>query len=69
MPDNPRATLPPLLLVRPPADVQVPGFEPELYARLRHSRADSIGANLRFKNPDMAATNRVARRLQWGTRQ
>ena len=69
MTDDTKGTLHTLLHVRPPADVQVPGFEPELYPRLRHSRADSIGANLRFKNPDMAATNRVARRLQWGTRQ
>ena len=69
MTDDTKGTLHTLLHVRPPADVQVPGFEPELYARLRHSRADSIGANLRFKNPDLAASSRFARRLQWGTRQ
>ena len=69
MTDDTKGTLHTLLHVRPPGDIQVPGFEPELYPRLRHSRSESIGANLRFKNPDMAATNRVARRLQWGTRQ
>jgi len=69
MTDDTKGTLHTLLHVRPPADVQVPGFEPELYARLRQSRADSIGANLRFKNPDLAANSRFARRLQWGTRQ
>jgi len=69
MTDDTKGTLHTLLHVRPPADVQVPGFEPELYARLRHSRADSIGANLRFKNPDLAASSRFARRLQGGTRQ
>ena len=69
MTDDTKGTLHTLLHVRPPADVQVPGFEPELYPRLRHSRAESIGANLRFKNPDLAASNRFARRLQGGTRQ
>ena len=69
MTDDTKGTLHTLLHVRPPGDIQVPGFEPELYPRLRHSRSESIGANLRFKNPDMAATNRVARRPQWGTRQ
>ena len=69
MTDDTKGTLHTLLHVRPPADVQVPGFEPELYARLRQSRADSIGANLRFKNPDLATSNRFARRLQGGTRQ
>lgn len=69
MTDDTKGTLHTLLHVRPPSDVQVPGFEPELYPRLRHSRAESIGANLRFKNPDLAASSRFARRLQWGTRQ
>ena len=69
MTDDTKGTLHTLLHVRPPADVQVPGFEPELYPRLRPSRAESIGANLRFKNPDLAASSRFARRLHWGTRQ
>jgi hypothetical protein len=68
MTDDTKGTLHKLLHVRPPADVQVPGFEPELYPRLKHSRAESIGANLRFKSPDLAANNRFARRPQWGTR-
>src|SRR2546430_12627561 len=51
MTDDTRGTLHTLLHVRPPAEVKLPSFEPELYPRLRHSRADSIGANLRFKNP------------------
>src|SRR6266566_2805759 len=49
MTDEARGTLHTLLHVRPPADVTVPGFEPELFPRLRHSRAESEGANLRFK--------------------
>ena len=68
MTDDTKGTLHTLLHVRPPADAQVPGFEPELYPRLRHSRAESIGANLRFKDPDLAASSRFARRLQGGTR-
>jgi Type IV secretory system Conjugative DNA transfer len=60
MTDESRGTLHTLLHVRPPADVTVPGFEPELYPRLRHSRAESVGANLRFKTQEMA--NRYARR-------
>lgn len=68
MTDDTKGTLHTLLHVRPPADVHVPGFEPELYQRLRHSRSDSVGANLRFQNPDQAANNRSARRPQWGTR-
>src|SRR3990172_9296142 len=69
MTDDTKGTLHTLLHVRPPGDIHVPGFEPELYPRLRHSRSESMGANLRFKNPDMAANNRFARRLQGGTRQ
>jgi hypothetical protein len=81
MTDDTRGTLHSLLHVRPPADVRIPGFEPshrngdeqswwkpELYPRLRQSRAESIGANLRFKAPDLAANERTARRPQWGTR-
>ena len=81
MTDDTRGTLHTLLHVRPPADIRIPGFKPshrngdqqawwtpELYPRLRHSRAESIGANLRFKTPDLAANDRAARRPQWGTR-
>jgi hypothetical protein len=60
MTDETRGTLHTLLHVRPPADVTVPGFEPELYPRLRHSRAESVGANLRFKTQELG--NRYARR-------
>jgi hypothetical protein len=66
MTDDTRGTLHRLLHVRPPQDIQVPGFEPELYARLLQSRERSQqycqGANLRFKNPQFASTYRVARR-------
>ena len=77
MTDDTRGTLHTLLHVRPPADVRIPGgnpshrpgwWTPELYSRLRHSRAESIGANLRFKTPDLAANDRAPRRPQWGTR-
>jgi hypothetical protein len=60
MTDETQGTLHTLLHVRPPADVTVPGFEPELYPRLRHSRAESVGANLRFKTQELG--NRYARR-------
>ena len=62
MTDDTRGTLHQLLHVRPPQDVTVPNFEPELYPRLRQSRADSAGANLRFKTPELDAANRHRRR-------
>ena len=68
MSDDTRGTLHALLHVRPPADVTIPNFEPELYPRLRHSRADSVGANLRFKSAELAATPRFARRAPGGLR-
>ena len=68
MTDDTRGTLHTLLRVRPPADVCIPNFEPELYPRLYPSRADSVGANLRFKSPDLAATTRFARRGPGGLR-
>ncbi len=67
MTDDTRGTLHAHLHVRPPADVQVPHFKPELYPRLKHSRANSTGANLRFKTPDLAAT-RHGRRPTGGWR-
>ena len=60
MTDETRGTLHTLLHVRPPADVTVLSFEPELYPRLRHSRAESVGANLRFKTQELG--NRYPRR-------
>src|SRR5438128_1518065 len=68
MTDDTRGTLYTLLHVRRPPDVTIPNFEPELYPRLRHSRADSVGANLRFKSTDLAATTRFARRAPGGWR-
>jgi len=66
MTDDTLGTLHTLLHIRPPADVTVPGFEPELYPRLRHSREQSAGANLRFKTPELASTTRFARRTPGG---
>jgi len=61
MTDDTRGTLHSHLHVRPPTDVTVPHFEPELYSRLEHSRLTSKGANLRFKGPEFSG-NRYARR-------
>ena len=61
MSDDTRGTLHAHLHVRPPTDVTIPNFEPELYPRLKHSRATSLGANLRFKSPDFSGP-RYARR-------
>src|SRR6266853_1397905 len=66
MTDNTRGTLHTLLHVRPPTDVTVPNFEPQLYPRLKHSKAGSPGANLRFKRQDAPAPNRVPRRARTG---
>src|SRR5437588_12689613 len=66
MTDDTRGTLHTLLHVRPPADVSVPGMEPELYPRLRHSREQSTGANLRFKTPEFASAVRFTRRAAGG---
>ena len=51
MTDESRGTLHAHLHIRPPSDVRVPNFKPELYSRLKQSRRTSIGANLRFKSP------------------
>jgi hypothetical protein len=66
MTDDTHGTLHTLLHVRPPADVSVPGFEPQLYPRLRQSREQSMGANLRFKTPEFASATRFARRAPRG---
>jgi hypothetical protein len=68
MTDDTRGTLHRHLHVRPPADVSIPNFEPEIYPRLRHSRADSVGANLRFKSSDLAAAARFPKRAPGGFR-
>ncbi len=61
MTDDTRGTLHAHLHVRPPTDVTIPNFRPELYPRLKQSRATSVGANLRFKSPAFAEI-RYARR-------
>jgi type IV secretory pathway TraG/TraD family ATPase VirD4 len=55
MTDDARGVLNSRLHVRAPEEIRVPCFEPELYPRLRHSRATTAGANLRFKNAQIAA--------------
>ena len=66
MTDDARGVLHSRLRVRAPEEIRVPCFEPKLYPRLRHSLAKSHGANLRFKNPEMATEVRHARRLKFG---
>lgn len=61
MTDDTEGTLHRHLHVRTPPDVGLAGFEVELAARLRQSRADAQGANLRFKNPELAAS--IGRRM------
>ena len=62
MTDDTRGTLHAHLHVRPPTDVRLPRFEPELYPRLKQSRAKSVGANLRFKAPELSEP-RYTRRM------
>lgn len=67
MTDETQGTLHTTLSVRPPADIHVPGFEPEIFPWLNSCRAESKdGAHLRFKNLEFA--NRHARRANpgWG---
>lgn len=68
MSDDTLGTLHALLQVRPPEDVSIPGFQPELYPRVIHSRAQSSGANLRFKDPELARKYRVPNRYAGGGR-
>lgn len=62
MTDDTRGTLHQLLHVRPPQDVAIPQFQPELYPRTRQSRDHSAGANLRFSTPELAARHGLRRR-------
>jgi Type IV secretory system Conjugative DNA transfer len=62
MTDDTRGTLHELLHVRPPQDVLTPNFVPELYPRMRQSREQSTGANLRFAGPELVAQHRYGRR-------
>jgi hypothetical protein len=50
------------LHVRPPSDIRVPCFAPTMFPKLRSSRADVRGANLRFKDQKLAATITMPRR-------
>lgn len=68
MSDDSLGTLHQLLQVRPPEDVTVPGFVPQLYPRMLPSRAESSGANLRFKDPELARKYRIPNRYTGGTR-
>jgi len=66
MTDDTRGTLHTLLHVRPPTDVTVPNFQPHLYPRLKHSKAGSPGANLRFKRQDAPPLTKIPRRARAG---
>jgi hypothetical protein len=65
MTDDTRGTLHSLLHVRTPDDVMIPCFKPQLYPTLRQSREDSIGANLRFKSPELVPVGRRRRAGGW----
>jgi hypothetical protein len=66
MTDDTRGTLHSLLHVRAPADVTIPNFEPVLHPRLKHSKDESPGANLRFKSTEAASLSRFPRRARAG---
>lgn len=68
MSEDTRGTLHSLLQVRPPEDVSIPDFVPALYPRMLHSRAESSGANLRFKDPELERKYRVPHRYAGGFR-
>jgi hypothetical protein len=65
MTDDARGTLHGLLHVRTPEDVSIPRFKPQPYPTLRQSREDSVGANLRFKSPEVAPVGRRRRAGGW----
>jgi len=58
-------TLHGLLHVRTPGDVAIPHFKPQLYPTLRQPREDSVGANLRFKSPELVPVGRRLRAGGW----
>ena len=66
MTDDTEGTLYTHLHVRAPSDARTPLVEWELLPKLRHSREDSHGANLRFRDPQLAV--RYGRRFSGGTR-
>ena len=65
MTDDARGTLHGLLHVRPPEDVSTPRFRPQIFPTLRQSREDSLGANLRFKTPELIPVGRRRRTGGW----
>jgi len=65
MTDDARGTLHGLLHVRAPEDVRIPHFTPQLYPTLRQPREDSLGANLRFKSPELVPVGRRRRAGGW----
>lgn len=65
MTDDARGTLHGLLHVRTPEDVRIPHFTPRLYPTLRQAREDSVGANLRFKSPEVVPVGRRQRAGGW----
>jgi hypothetical protein len=65
MTDDARGTLHGLLHVRTPEDVRIPHFTPQLYPTLRQPREDSVGANLRFKSPELVPVGRRRRPGGW----
>jgi TraM recognition site of TraD and TraG len=65
MTDDARGTLHGLLHVRAPEDVRIPRFKPQLYPALRQPREDLVGANLRFKSPEVIPAGRRRRTRGW----
>jgi hypothetical protein len=65
MTDDAQGTLHGLLHVRTPEDVRIPHFTPQLYPTLRQPREDSVGANLRFKSPELVPVGRRRRAGGW----
>ena len=65
MTDDAQGTLHGLLHVRAPEDVTFPRYRPQLYPTLRQSREDSVGANLRFKSPEVVPVGRRRRARGW----
>jgi hypothetical protein len=65
MTSDSQGTLHGLLHVRTPENATIPRFRPQLYATLRQSREDSVGANLRFKSPELVPVGRRRRAVGW----
>jgi len=65
MTSDTQGTLHRLLHVRAPEDVALPRFQPQLYPTLRQPREDSVGANLRFKSPELVPIGRRRRAGGW----